>query len=77
MEYLLIHFPHEAALGGSVQFRWMYQFERFMKNLKGKAKNIAKVEGSIVAGSLTEKLLISIPTILPQHSHTEKGTAPI
>lgn len=55
MEHLPIHLPHEAALGGPVQFRWMYPFERFMKALKGKAKNLARVEGSIVAGSLTEE----------------------
>lgn len=55
MEHLPIHLPHEASLGGPVQFRWMYPFERFMKHLKGKAKNLAKVEGSIVAGSLAEE----------------------
>ncbi|XP_020876242.1 uncharacterized protein LOC110227178 isoform X3 [Arabidopsis lyrata subsp. lyrata] len=55
MEHLPIHLPHEAALGGPVQFWWMYPFERFMKHLKGKAKNLARVEGSIVAGSLTEE----------------------
>ncbi|KAL0706245.1 hypothetical protein Bca4012_072671 [Brassica carinata] len=31
----------------------MYPFERFMKHLKVKARNLAKVEGSIVVGSLT------------------------
>ena len=55
MEHLPIHLPHEAALGGPVQFIWMYPFERFMKSLKGKAKNLARVEGSIVEGSLTEE----------------------
>ncbi|XP_010462935.1 PREDICTED: uncharacterized protein LOC104743568 [Camelina sativa] len=55
MEHLPVHLPHEADLGGPVQFRWMYPFERFMKSLKGNAKNLARVEGSIVAGSLTEE----------------------
>lgn len=55
MEHLPIHLPHEAELGGPVHFRWMYPFERFMGHLKGKAKNLARVEGSIVAGSLTEE----------------------
>ncbi|KAL1208366.1 hypothetical protein V5N11_000804 [Cardamine amara subsp. amara] len=54
MEHLPVHLPHEASLGGPVQFRWMYPFERFMKTLKGKVKNLARVEGSIVAGSLME-----------------------
>ncbi|KAL0675866.1 hypothetical protein Bca4012_003847 [Brassica carinata] len=33
----------------------MYQYERVIKYLKGKAKNLAKVEGSIIDGSLTEE----------------------
>ena len=53
MVHLMIHLPLEAALGGPVQFRWMYVFERFMGFLKKFAKNLARVEGSIVAGSLT------------------------
>ena len=28
MEHLLIHLPYEARVGGPVQFRWMYPFER-------------------------------------------------
>jgi len=28
MEHLLIHLSHEAWLGGPVQYRWMYPFER-------------------------------------------------
>jgi len=28
MEHLVIHLPTEAILGGSVQYRWMYPFER-------------------------------------------------
>ncbi|WMV49787.1 hypothetical protein MTR67_043172 [Solanum verrucosum] len=28
MEHLLIHIVHEALLGGPVQYRWMYPFER-------------------------------------------------
>lgn len=55
MEHLVVHLPHELDLAGPVQFRWMYPFERFFKHLKMKAKNLARVEGSIVAGSLTEE----------------------
>jgi hypothetical protein len=29
MEHLPIHLPYEARLGGPVQYRWMYPFERF------------------------------------------------
>jgi hypothetical protein len=28
MEHLLIHLPYEAKVGGPVQHRWMYPFER-------------------------------------------------
>ena len=55
MEHLLIHLPYEALLRGPVHNGWMYPYERSMKHLKGKAKNLARVEGSIVAGSLSEE----------------------
>ena len=56
MEHVCVHLPHEAELGGPVHFRWMYGFERYFKYLKGKVKNMARVEGSIVQGSLTEEI---------------------
>jgi len=40
MEHLPIHLPYEAELGGPVQYRWIYPFERVFKKLKGKAKKI-------------------------------------
>jgi hypothetical protein len=49
MEHLPVHLPYEAILGGPVQYRWMYPFERFMGDSKRAVKNLAKVEGSIVA----------------------------
>jgi Domain of unknown function (DUF4218) len=30
MEHLPVHLPYEARIGGPVQFRWMYQFERLV-----------------------------------------------
>ena len=30
MEHLLIHLPYEAKIGGPVQYRWMYPFERYV-----------------------------------------------
>ncbi|KAL1206112.1 hypothetical protein V5N11_005267 [Cardamine amara subsp. amara] len=55
MEHLPIHLPQEAALGGPVQYRWMYPFERYMFHPKKKVKNLSKVEGSIVARVSTKK----------------------
>ncbi|WVZ25829.1 hypothetical protein V8G54_004373 [Vigna mungo] len=52
MEHLPIHLPYEAILGGPVQYRWMYPFERFMGYAKRSVKNKARVEGSICASYL-------------------------
>lgn len=49
MEHLPVHLAYEAYLGGPVQYRWMYLFERFMGDSKRSVKNKAKVEGSICA----------------------------
>ena len=32
MQHLMIHLPYEARLGGPVQYRWMYPFERYINN---------------------------------------------
>ncbi|XP_022632017.1 uncharacterized protein LOC111240728 isoform X2 [Vigna radiata var. radiata] len=52
MEHLPIHLPYEARLGGPVQYRWMYLFERFMGYAKRSVKNKVRVEGSICASYL-------------------------
>jgi hypothetical protein len=49
MEHLVVHLAYEARLGGPVQYRWMYPFERFMGYAKRAVKNKARVEGSISA----------------------------
>lgn len=56
MEHLPIHLPDEALLGGPVQFRWMYPFERMFFHCKKKAKNPAQPEGSIVAQYRLEEI---------------------
>ena len=30
MEHLMVHLPYEARVGGPVQYRWMYRYERCM-----------------------------------------------
>ncbi|KAL0433375.1 UNVERIFIED_CONTAM: hypothetical protein Slati_2671800 [Sesamum latifolium] len=45
-----------ALVGGSVQYRWMYPFERFLRGLKMKVKNKAHVEASIVEAYLVEEI---------------------
>ncbi|XP_027187217.1 uncharacterized protein [Cicer arietinum] len=55
MEHLPIHLPFEARVGGPVQYRWMYPFERFIRTLKDKVTNTAAVEGSICEAYLVEE----------------------
>ncbi|GLU18572.1 hypothetical protein SLE2022_348640 [Rubroshorea leprosula] len=47
MEHLIIHLAYEARVGGLVQYRWMYPFERRMHCLKLTIKNKARPEASI------------------------------
>jgi hypothetical protein len=47
MQHLLIHLLYEAKVGGSVQYRWMYPFERALKRLRHMVSNKARVEGCI------------------------------
>lgn len=56
MEHLAIHLPYEAELGGPVQYRWMYVFERFFKFLKGKAKNKRFAAGSIIQSYINDEI---------------------
>ncbi|XP_042472164.1 uncharacterized protein LOC122054799 [Zingiber officinale] len=53
--HLTIHLAREARLCGSVQFRLMYPFERFMKMLIGYVKNRARPEGCIAEYYLAEE----------------------
>ncbi|CAA2969179.1 Hypothetical predicted protein [Olea europaea subsp. europaea] len=55
MEHLPAHLAYEAKVGGHVQYRWMYPFERFLNHLKKKVKNRAHVEASIVEAYLLEE----------------------
>ncbi|KAL0312956.1 UNVERIFIED_CONTAM: hypothetical protein Sradi_5694900, partial [Sesamum radiatum] len=55
MDHLPIHLAYEARVGGPIQYRWMYPFERFFNTLKRKVKNKERVEGSIVDSYLIEE----------------------
>ncbi|KAL8116910.1 hypothetical protein AgCh_023190 [Apium graveolens] len=58
MEHLTMHLPYESCVGGLVQYKWMYPFERSMGMLKRAVKNRACVEGSICeACSFSEKFM--------------------
>ena len=72
MEHLVVHLPYEAFLRRHVQYRWMYQYERVMKHLNGKAKNLAKVAGSIIARSLAEEASHFTSYYLAPHVRNQK-----
>nr|GMC68342.1 AC084762_14 putative transposon protein [Ipomoea batatas] len=57
MVHLAIHLPQEAALGGRVQFRWMFMTERFLGSLKHYVRNKAHPEGSIAEGYVANECL--------------------
>jgi hypothetical protein len=48
MQHLLIHLPYEAKVGGLVQYRWMYHFERALKRFRHMVGNKVRVEGCII-----------------------------
>ncbi|KAL0427129.1 UNVERIFIED_CONTAM: hypothetical protein Slati_2887700 [Sesamum latifolium] len=56
MEHLIVHLPYETRVGGPVQYRWMYPFERFLHTLKKKVKNKAAVEASICEAYIVEEI---------------------
>jgi hypothetical protein len=47
MQYLLVHLPWEARVGGPVQFRWMYSKDRELKKHRVTVCNKARVKGCI------------------------------
>ncbi|KAK9289285.1 hypothetical protein L1049_017761 [Liquidambar formosana] len=57
MVHLTIHLGREARLGGPVQYRWMYPFERYMKVLKGYVRNRARPEGCIAERYIDEECM--------------------
>ncbi|XP_039126193.1 uncharacterized protein LOC120262183 [Dioscorea cayenensis subsp. rotundata] len=57
MVHLIIHLVEEMKLGGPINFRWMYPFERFFMRFKSYVKNRTHPEGSIAEGYIAEECL--------------------
>ncbi|RDY01451.1 hypothetical protein CR513_15224, partial [Mucuna pruriens] len=55
MEHVPIHLSYKDRVGGLVQYRWMYPFERFLHSLKNKVKNKERIEASICEAYLVEE----------------------
>jgi hypothetical protein len=47
MQHFLVNLPWEARLGGSAQFKWMYNQEIELKKLRVTVRNKARVDGCI------------------------------
>ncbi|KAL0284231.1 UNVERIFIED_CONTAM: hypothetical protein Sangu_2838300 [Sesamum angustifolium] len=56
MEHLIVQLPYEARVGGPVQYKWIYAFERFLCELKKKVKNKTHIEASVVEAYIVEEI---------------------
>jgi hypothetical protein len=56
MQYLFIHLPYEAKVGGPVQYRWMYHIERVLRYLKPMVGNRAMIEGCITEAFILKEV---------------------
>jgi hypothetical protein len=69
MQYLLIHLPYEAKVGGPIKYRWMYHIERALRYLKPMDENRARVEGCITkAFTLKEVVYFSSVYFVEEHN---------
>ncbi|XP_040384748.1 uncharacterized protein LOC102706425 [Oryza brachyantha] len=66
MEHLMVHLPYQAMVGGPVKYHWMYLVESFIKTLKRKVGNKARVEGSIAESYLVEEISHFTSLYLPE-----------
>ena len=52
--HLLVHVMDEVAIARTIQSRWMFSLERFMKTLKGFVGQRAHPKGSMAEGWLVQ-----------------------
>ncbi|KAL0352174.1 UNVERIFIED_CONTAM: hypothetical protein Scaly_1606100 [Sesamum calycinum] len=64
MEHLIVHLPYKARVVGPMQYKWMYPFERFLRDLKKKVKTKHMLRFRFVRHTLFRKLDGSLLTIL-------------
>jgi hypothetical protein len=57
MQYLLVHLPWDARVGGPVQSTWMYSQERELKKLRVIVHNKARVERCIVEAFMCKEII--------------------
>nr|GEW29916.1 hypothetical protein [Tanacetum cinerariifolium] len=56
MEHLVVNFSYEVRVGGPIQYRWMYLFERYLYHQKKKVKNKARVKCLICEAYIMEEI---------------------
>ncbi|XP_059288082.1 uncharacterized protein LOC132041388 isoform X3 [Lycium ferocissimum] len=76
MEHLPVHLAYEARLAGPVQNRWMYPFERNLRNYKHNVRNKAHVEGSICNAYLVEEASSFCSHYFEPHVYTRHRKVP-
>jgi hypothetical protein len=74
MQYLRIHLPYEAKLGGLQQYRWMYHIERALKNLRVMVHNKAKVEGCIAEKFKLKEIVYFTSVYFAEHHNVNTRT---
>jgi len=69
-----VHMAYDAKLGGPVQYRWMYPFERFMGDSKRAIKNRARVEISICVVYVHKETSYFFSHYFIDHVHVQTTT---
>ena len=72
MMHLPIYLVEEMFICGPLHTRWMYPFERYIRDLKGFVTNKAKLKGSMAAVYLREKSIGFLNEYLSKYTLTTK-----
>jgi hypothetical protein len=74
MQYLFVHLPYEAKLGGPQQYRWMYHIERVLEKLRAMVRNKVRVEGCIVEEFKLKETTYFISVYFTEHHNVNAPT---
>jgi hypothetical protein len=74
MQYLIIHLPYEAKLGGPQQYRWMYHIERALKNFRAMVCSKGRVEGCITEEFKLKEILYFPSVYFTEHHNVNVPT---
>ncbi|KAL0553560.1 hypothetical protein IC582_007458 [Cucumis melo] len=74
MIHLTVHIVREVKLCDPIFLRWMYSFERFMKNIKNSMRNRYRPEGCIAESYLIEEAIEFCSDFLSRVDPTGLGT---